>query len=136
MFKACGDIKNKLFLLACFPFFNKGPGTFILNGTDLILTSLGTDLKFARGHDIFQPRLPVQFLKGTFGLLISFSILVFQTSMTVRVTHVKTEARALTASTPTSAFVVMAGRAPSVKQVSKSSFSSRWEDGNGGGEIS
>lgn len=52
--------------------------------------------------------------------------------MTVRVTHVKMGARALTASTPTSAFVVMAGRAPSVKQVSRFFFSSRWEDGRGG----
>lgn len=69
------------------------------------------------------------FLKGTVDLLISFSILVLQTSTTVRATHAKMEARASTASTPTSAFVVTAGRAPSVKQVSGSSFSNGREAG-------
>lgn len=104
----------------------------MLNETDLILTSLGTGLKeFCSGDPIFfnLDSLFNFFLKGAVGLLISFPILVLQISMTVRATHVKMGARASTASTPTSAFVATAGRAPSVKQVSGSSFSSRWEDG-------
>lgn len=52
------------------------------------------------------------------------SLNLLQTSMIVRAIHVRMVAPALMASTPTSAFAVMDGKAPSVKQVSPPSSSS------------